>query len=168
MRYFFVALALLINTISAGAFQNAPKPRIAVIPFQNTDGKMENHILCYQYQEETWKALNALDPNSEHYQLVPADSIDALLAQMNIDPRNPQYLSDLWKSIKLMNVQFVVSGNFNIQSDKILVNAYVFNARTKLPNRQYQAIDIFKDKTKPMEAVPEVIEALKPALIPEK
>ncbi len=158
---FFVAIIATFAAVSVSAQQ-----RIAVIPFTNADGKMDNNVLCYQFQDNLQKELAKLDSEGKHYKLVPADSIENLLAQLNIDPRNPQYESDLWRAVKMLNVQSVVTGNFNIQSDKIVVNAFVYNARTKMPNRKYQAIDIFKDKSTPMAAIPDIIEGLKPLLIP--
>jgi TolB-like protein len=164
-NYFYLGICAVVAMFAMTALAQAQQ-RIAVIPFQNADGKMENNVLCYQYQDNLQKELAKLDPTGKYYHLVPADSIENLLAQMNIDPKNPQYASDLWKAVKMLNVQSVITGNFNIQSDKIVVNAYVYNSRTKMPNRQHQAIDIFKDKNAPMSAIAEIIDGLKPLLVP--
>lgn len=163
MKRLLILFAAFVSFASASLMA---QQRIAVIPFTNADGKMDNNVLCYQFQDNLQKELAKLDSEGKYYKLVPADSIENLLAQLNIDPRNPQYESDLWRAVKMLNVQSVVTGNFSIQSDKIVVNAFVYNARTKMPNRKHQAIDIFKDKTQPMTAIPDIIDGLKPLLIP--
>lgn len=139
--------------------------RIAVLPFQNMDGLMELNIWCYKLQDSVAKALLEKDPNSEHYQIVPADSIDLLLADLNLDPTNPQYKTDMWKVVKSLNVEKVVTGNFNLQAKRILINAYIYDVATKLPDPHNQARDIFKKKTDVMEAVPRIIRKLLPGLI---
>ena len=106
-------------------FANA-QIRVAVLPFENADGRMEFNIYSYQLQDSLTKALIARDVEAKNYQVVPIDSIEILLAELNIDPSNPQYLSDMWKVVDKLNCNKVITGNFNIQGDKFLLNAYIY------------------------------------------
>ena len=141
--------------------------RVAVLPFQNRDGDLKLNIWSYKLQDSVYNALKEQDPEENYYHLVPMDSVEAILYQLNTDPTNPQFPSDMWKAVDSLNVKLVVSGNFNFEDEKFLINAYVFMVRLKLPNPQHQARDIFKREEVIMEAVPEIIECLIPALIPE-
>lgn len=138
--------------------------RIAVLPFQNQEGKIDLNVWSFQLQDSLQKALLALDPEQAHYQLVPADSIENLLAELNLDPTNPQYPSDMWKAVASLNVEKVVSGNFYIRAGKLLINAYVYDVRTKLPDPKHQAKNIFKDLEEGMSAIEIIVVKLKPLL----
>ena len=87
--------------------------RVAVLPFQNMDGQIDYNILCYDLQEALTEALIEADDTGESYYIVPADSVEIILAELNLDPSNPQYKSDMWKAVELLNIKKVVVGNFN-------------------------------------------------------
>ncbi len=142
--------------------------RIACLPFQNMDGLIRLNILSYNLQDSVANSLRQQDPEEKFYRIVPKDSIEQLLAEFNLDPTSPQYPSDLWKAISKLNVQKVVMGNFNLQAERILINAYVYNARTKLAIPNFQARDMFKAEDKVLEAVPVIVKRLLPAIKPEK
>jgi len=139
--------------------------RIAVLPFENMDGKIDANVWCYDLQDSVYKALKAADPNGEHYEIVSPDEIEDVLAELNLDPSNPQYKSDVWKAIKLLKVKKVVMGNFNIQADKFLINCYIYDAKMKLPDPDNKIRDIFKTEAEILSAVAEIVEALLPGLI---
>jgi TolB-like protein len=146
-------------------FSAFAQTRIAVLPFQNQEGKIDLNVWSYQLQDSLQKALLALDTKQEYFQLVPADSIENLLAELNLDPTNPQYPSDMWKAVASLNVEKVVSGNFYIRAGKLLINAYIYDVRTKLPDSKYQAKNIFKDVEEGMSAIEIIVAKLKPLLI---
>lgn len=155
---FLFILFFNINTFS--------QVRIAVLPFQNMDGKIEKNIICYELQDSIFKKLKLIDPDSKYYYVVPADSVEDVLATLNLDPSNPQYTSDLWKAVKILNIKKVVSGNFNIQGEKILLNGYIFDARMKLADPKNQIRDIFKDEINVLEAVDLIVDSIIPAIKP--
>lgn len=142
-------------------------PRIAILPFQNMDGKMEYNIISYDLQDSLTKVFIQADPEEKYYRVVPSDSVELLLSDLNIDPTNPQYPSDLWKVIRLLNVKYVITGNFNMEAKRILINAYIYNVRTKLPLKDHQARDIFKPIENYFEAIPIISETLLKAFIKE-
>jgi hypothetical protein len=141
--------------------------RVAVLPFQNMDGRIEFNLQCYSLQQELFKALSEADPEGKNFHLIPADSVEQILADLNVDPTNPQYPSDLWKAVATLNVQKVITGNFNIQAKRFLINAYIYSVDTKLADPVHQARDIFKKKEALSEAIPMILKAIKPALIKE-
>lgn len=158
----FIVLVLSYSSVHLSAIAQT---RIAVLPFQNQEGKIDLNIWSYNLQDSLQKALLALDTQQEHYQLVPADSIEDLLAELNLDPTNPQYPSDMWKAVASLNVEKVVSGNFYIRAGKLLINAYVYDVRTKLPDTKHQAKNIFKDIEDGLSAIEIIVAKLKPLLI---
>ena len=139
--------------------------RVVVLPFQNMDGAISLNVWSYKLQDSVAKVILSLDPNGKYYQLVPSDSVDNLLTQFNLDPTNPQYPSDMWKAVKMLNVNKVISGNFNVKNQRYLINAYIYNVRTKLADPDNQAKDIFKKEENVMESVGIIVDAIKPALI---
>jgi len=151
-------LLLLALLISNDCFSQAK--RIAFLPFQNMDGNQVLNIYCYQLQDSLSKAFKEADPEEKYYIIVPSDSVDMLLAEMNLDPNNPQYATDMWKAAKLLYVDLVITGNFNMQAKRLLINAYVYDVNTKLPNPDYQARDLFKKEEQVLSAVPMILRQL--------
>ena len=73
-------VALLISTFAKS------QTRYAVLPFQNMEGKIDLNIWSYKLQDSLQKALMKLDPENKFMQIVPADSIEDALAEINLDP----------------------------------------------------------------------------------
>jgi hypothetical protein len=145
-----------------------PQMRIAVLPFQNMDGAIAMNVWSYKFQDSVAKLARELDPDGKYFVIIPSDSVDDILTQMNLDPTNPQYPSDMWKAVKTLNANKVISGNFNIKNQRFLICAYLYDVRTKMANPMHQAKDIFKKEENVMEACPMIIESIKPLLIPDK
>lgn len=158
-----IILSLIIIFLNVNLLSQT---RIAVLPFQNMDGKIEKNIICYELQDSIFKELKLLDVESKFYYVVPADSVEDVLATLNLDPSNPQYTSDLWKAVKILNIKKVISGNFNIQGNKILLNAYIYDAKMKLADPKNQIRDIFKDEDKFLESVDLIVKSILPAIKP--
>ncbi len=151
--FFFVCFYSLFSQI-----------RVAVLPFQNMDGDLSLNVLSYQLQDSVANLLREMDPEQKHYVIIPSDSIDFLVSQFNLDPTNPQYPTDMWKAVKMLNADAVVSGTFNRKAERVLINAYIYDVRTKLAYPDHQARDIFKPEDKVMEAVPIIVRKLLPGL----
>lgn len=154
-KYLFLFVIYLVTVSSAYAL-----PRIAVLPFTNMDGNAKYNVWCYNLQDSLAKALVEADQGGKLYSLVPMDSVEMVMAELNLDPGSPQYLSDLWLAVEKLNVEQVVTGNFKIQANRFLINAYIYNVATKLPNHEHQARDIFKKEEKVYEAVPIIVRNL--------
>lgn len=156
--------ALLITLFFFSISSLFSQTRVAVLPFQNMDGNIDYNLLCYDLQEGVSALLIEDDDNGEDYYIVPADSVEMVLSELNLDPSNPQYKSDLWKAVQLLNIKKVVLGNFNKQSDKFLINAYVYDVKMRMAYPTNQAKDIFKTEEQIAEAIPEIVSAIKPGL----
>jgi len=154
---------LLVSFFSIGLFSQT---RIAVFPFYNMDGNMKWNIWCYQLQDSLSNAMHVEDPQGQFYYIVPKDSVELLLAEMNVDPANPQYETDMWNVAKKLNVKKVVTGNFKYQAERFLINAYIWDVKTKLSNPKFKARDIFKREDNLYEAVTEIKDALVPGFKP--
>ncbi|MBM2816400.1 MAG: hypothetical protein HW421_3162 [Ignavibacteria bacterium] len=139
------------------------QPRIAILPFQNMEGKINLNIYSIGLQDSLYKVFKSLDPEEKLYRLIPIDSIEALLAEMNLDPINPQYMTDLWRAVKMLNAQKVISGGFNVKAGNIQINAYIYDVRTRMANPEFQARNVFKPMDAVYEVIPELVQALHPA-----
>lgn len=160
MKKYLIFVVFIVSLTSSFA-----QHRIAVLPFKNMDGNMDYNIWCYELQDSLEKKLIADDPESLNYVVVPADSIEMLLAELNLDPTNPQYETDMWQAVKDLNISRVVSGNFYIQSGRLIINAYVYDVEKKIPHPDYQAKNIFKSPDRVLSAVPIISKKLRMAII---
>lgn len=138
MKKILLIIAFLTASISVYS-----QTRIAFLPFQNSTGKMELNKWCYELQDSLQKYFGTLDPENQKIQIVPFDSIEIILADMNINPSNPQFASDMWKVVELLNADYVIMGNFIIQAERFLVNTYIYDISIKLPINSHQARDVF-------------------------
>jgi hypothetical protein len=136
--------------------------RVAILPFRNMDGNMQFNKYCYSLQEELLKAFSEKDKDAKKISIVPPDSIEAALAGLNLDPNNPQYQSDIWKVLEKLNINQAILANFNIQAERFLINAFVYDVKTKLPNLEFQAKDIFKSEKNVSECIPVIVKRLYP------
>lgn len=156
-----VSITFLLVALSSTFGQT----RIAVLPFQNHDGKDDFNIWCYDLQDSLTKALIAADPEGQSYYVVPIDSLEIALAEYNLDPANPQYFTDMWKAISKLNIKSVVSGSFIIEGGSILIKAALYDVKLKLPHPKYRATNIFKDIDKAFEAIDEIVKIVSPGLM---
>ena len=159
MKRFIILLTLILS-----ATMSYSQTRVAVLPFQNMDGNIDYNILCYDLQEALTTALIEADETGQEYYIVPADSVEIVLSVVNLDPSNPQYKSDLWKAVQLLNIKKVVLGTFNKQSDKFLMNTYIYDVKMRMAYPNNQAKDIFKTREQILEAIPEIVSAIQPGL----
>ena len=159
MKRFIILLTLILS-----ATMSYSQTRVAVLPFQNMDGNIDYNILCYDLQEALTTALIEADETGQEYYIVHADSVEIVLSELNLDPSNPQYKSDLWKAVQLLNIKKVVLGTFNKQSDKFLMNTYIYDVKMRMAYPNNQAKDIFKTREQILEAIPEIVSAIQPGL----
>lgn len=157
-----VAALFVFLTISFRAYS---QERIAVLPFRNMDGLISLTPLCTKLADTVAAELIKADPQKKFIYVVPSDSVNEVLASLNLDPQNPQYDSDMWKAVAQLKINRVVSGLFNVQGDKLLVNAYVYEVATKLPDPTNQAKNLFKPKDQIMEIIPKLMKKIIPAFI---
>ena len=150
MKRLFTILCILIIS-SIGLMSQTP--RVAFLPYKNNDGKAELNKWCYSLQDSLQKQFSEIDPEGKSMKIVPYDTIEVILAELNLDPSNPQFDSDMWKVVERLNVDFVISGNFVIQAQRFLINTYIYDVSMKLPINTHQARDIFVPLDKVMAAI---------------
>ncbi|MBX3045334.1 MAG: hypothetical protein KIT33_12345 [Candidatus Kapabacteria bacterium] len=158
-------LIAIILVSFAFVYTSSAQNRIAVLPFQNMDGKFDYNEWCFTLQDSLTNALIGADPEELSYRIVPADSVEAALADLNLDPANPQYFTDMWKAIGKLNVKKVVCGSFIIEGGSILIKAAVYDVKLKLPHPKYQATNIFRDLDKAFDAIDEILNVVRPGMM---
>jgi len=144
------------------------QPKVVVLPFQNMDGHMELNTICYEMQDSVFKAFNLKDPGNKYLELIPLTDVEEVLFEMNLDPSNPQYPSDMWKAVKKLGAKYVILGTFNVQANRILMNTYIYDVDFKLAYPDYQALDMFKPQEQILENVPFILESLFPFFVDMK
>ena len=150
-----------------GVYISSAQLRIAVLPFRNMDGNLALTQWCVKLSDSVATSLRLQDTSNKYYVVVPQDSVAEVLASLNINPVNPQYESDMWKAVAMLHIQRIITGNFNIQYGKMLINAYNYDVQTKLPHPIAQAKNLFKSQDKTLEVVPSIITKIIPGLIPQ-
>lgn len=158
LSLYIIAFFVTFLTVTA-------QERIAVLPFRNMDGLISLTPLCTKLADTVAAELVKADPQEKFIHVVPSDSVNEVLASLNLDPQNPQYDSDMWKAVAQLKINRVVSGLFNVQGDKLLVNAYIYEVATKLPDPTNQAKNLFKPKEQIMEVIPKIMKKILPAFV---
>jgi len=155
----------LLTLFCASVIASEAQPRVAVMPFRNMDGRMQFDPYSKTLADSLRTMLMHSEAGQGRFYMIPGDSITAVLATINTDPNNPQYDSDLWFAIEKLQADYVVWGNFNVQGEKFLINAYVYDFETKLADPANQAKNLYKAPEQALETVPVMTRKLLPALL---
>lgn len=165
MKKLFLSILIAFSSALVGNSELNAQTRIAFLPFENMDGNMQLNVWCYDLRDSLMNSIQALDPDNKHLDIVPTEEVEMTIAELNLDPTNPQYKSDVWKAMKMLKVKKVVTGNFIFDKGKFLINAYIIDVKMKLHDPANQARDIFKSEDKIFDAIPLIVDALKGGLI---
>lgn len=141
---------------------SSAQPRIAVLPFRNMDGDLRYNLWCYRFADSIAALLERADTSEQSYYIIPRDSLELVLGELNLDPTTPQYDSDIWKAAQLLQARYVVTGNFNLLPGKILLNAYLYDVRTKLARATAQ--NLYRPESQADELAALVVQQLLPRL----
>ncbi len=167
MKTVFALFVLFIFSSVLFAQQN-----IAVLPFSNLDGEFSHNQWCYELQDSVAKELKALDPEEKFYKIIPVESINEILDELNIDANNPLFDAEKWNVVKSASeydlvIDKVISGTFRIVAKRYLINSYIYHPASQLTDPDYQAKDIFKKEDNIFEAAPVIAKRLSKAFIKE-
>lgn len=154
-----VSLILLLGSGSACAQQ-----RVAVLPFRNMDRDIQYNAWSVQLADSVYKALRQHEGNGTDFVLIEPDSIEMAIADLNLDPTNPQYESDMWKAVRTLGATKAVQGNFQLRGDRVLINCYVYDMSSMLPDGTNQAKDLYKSITTFLETVRPIVKRIAPGL----
>lgn len=161
MRSIFASLFLCIVLTSTAALAQV---RVAVLPFKNKGGNLEYLEMSYGLADSLAVMLAELEMK-EGVELVPVEEVEFVLADLNLDPNNDQYESDMWKAVEILEVDKVVTGVFNVKYDKVFINAFIYDVETKLPDDQFKAENIYKRMESYLSAVKIIAKRLAKAFI---
>ncbi|MCX6140300.1 MAG: hypothetical protein NTX15_05640 [Candidatus Kapabacteria bacterium] len=159
-RLLFSSVLTLTCMIGVASAQQ----RVAVLPFRNMDNDIRYNPWSLLLADSLYKALQEINIQSKDFILVPSDSIELAIAELNLDPTNPQYESDMWKAIRTLNVTKAVQGNFQLRDGRVLINCYVYDMSSMLSDRNYQAKDLFKTPTTFIETIKPIVKRIYPGL----
>ncbi len=165
-RSFFILFrTMLFAVVLLLPFALAAQERVAVFPFRNMDGQLEYNVWCTRLSDSLASALQQEDPEHKDFVIVPSDSVAEVLAEMNLNPSNPQYETDKWKAAERLKIPRVITGNFNIQSGgKMSLNVYIYDVEMKLPDMEHQAKNLYRDIDKALETIPKMVKKILPAI----
>jgi TolB-like protein len=160
-KLFFTLIFVIGFSVFGSVIDASAQTKCAVLPFKNAYGDMKMNIWSYRLQDSLLQALSVLDPEGKNFTFIPIDEIEDELAQLNMDPSNPQYETDMWNAVVGLGAELVVMGDFNFKNERFLINAYVVDVKTKLRNQKRQARNIFKKEKDIMKSVPIIVKKLK-------
>ncbi|MEY3386465.1 MAG: hypothetical protein RIR53_1276 [Bacteroidota bacterium] len=158
IRHILLAVLLLVGSdLSA-------QVRVVVLPFRNMSHDIKYNAWNYQFADSLRSALVEADPEAREYVIVPSDSVELALADLNLDPNNPQYESDMWKAVRNLGARKAVQGNFQLRGERVLINCYVYDMESMMADATNQAKDIYKSPTTFLEAIRPIVKRIRPGL----
>lgn len=159
-----LTLVLVVIITGFAVITAEAQVRVAVLPFRNMDHDVQYNLWCIELADSLRNALIAADPSSTTYRIVPADSVEMAIAELNLDPNNPQYESDMWKAVRGLGVNKAVQGNFQLRGERVLINCYVYDMESMLADQTNQAKDLYKLPTTYLEAIRPIVKRISPGL----
>ncbi len=144
--------------------QATAQARLVILPFRNTDGLIDYNLWQYELADSLRVVLTEMDPEEQYYHIVDPDSVEMAIAEFNLDPTNAQYESDVWRAVELIRADKVIQGNFFLQGERVLMNAYIYTVEYKMANQQHRAKDIVRTPTTYLSAVKLIAKKLFPGL----
>lgn len=139
--------------------------RIAVLPFKNIDGHRDYDKWSFVLQEGLAEEIRKGDPEEYNYTLIPLDTIKAVLAKYELDPNNNEYESGMWQAVEELQVDKVVSGNFIYEDGRLLINAFIYEVKLRLPNPNFQARDLFVKPSDVQRVIPVIHKKLRQGIL---
>lgn len=152
-----VISAIVFITASSAAFA---QQRVAVLPFRNMDRDIQYNAWSVQLADSVYKALRQHESFGKDFVLIEPDSIEMSIAALNLDPTNPQYESDMWKAVRSLGATKAVQGNFQLRGDRVLINCYIYDMTSMLPDATNQAKDLYKSTTTFLETVRPIVKRI--------
>ncbi len=151
--YLWVAVVgwILLLTLSARAYAQQPS-RIAVLPLQNLHGLIDYNALCYEFADSLAKALRK--QSSRQFTVIHPDTVDLAVLQVNLNPDNPQFLSDRWIVAAKLGADKVVTGTLNVRYGKVFINIAVYDIRTK--RAEFQLRNLYRSQKQYLQLVNQV------------
>ena len=96
--------------------------------------------------------------------LITNDQVEKAISSLKEGETHPNYEATMWKAAEMLGTNKVVSGTFNMQNDRLLVNAYIYDSVLRLQDSQNRAVNLFKAPENVMEVIPIIVRKIKPGL----
>ncbi|NQW30680.1 MAG: hypothetical protein HQ472_09230 [Ignavibacteria bacterium] len=160
-RITFAIIGLLYGFFADVSFA---QQRVVVLPFRNMDGAIKYNIWCFELADSLRKGLLSVNPDQKEFVIVDPDSVDLAISELNLDPTNAQYQSDVWTAVENLHADKVVQGNFFLRGERVLLNAYVYSVEYKMSDPENLAKDLYKTPTTYLESVRIMVKKLYPGL----
>lgn len=161
---FLLRIMLVFSLVAASSVMGFAQVRIAVFPFTN-NGNSVNDEWRFKLQDSLAVAFAKSDLEGKNYQVVPKDSVEMAFAQLKLNPKSPEFSIEMWKAVEKLNVTRVISGYYNLELGKFLINAYIYHVDNQLPDPDFQAVDIFKKEEAVYDAIPIIVRQLRKAFV---
>ncbi len=130
--------------------------RIAVLPFQNLHGLVDYNELCYTLADSLAKALQ--QEQNQHFVVIHPDTVDLAVLEVNLNPDNPQFLSDRWIVAAKLGADKVITGTLNVRYGKVFVNVYVYDMKTK--KAEFQLRNLYRSQKQYLALVGRIVPKL--------
>jgi len=136
---------------------------IAVLPFRNMDGNINLDAYSSKLSDSLYKEIEKI-AGDLGIKLITNDQVEKAINSLKEGETHPNYEATMWKAAELLGTNKVVSGTFNMQNDRLLVNAYIYDSVLRLQDPQNRAVNLFKAPDSVMEVIPIIVRKLKPGL----
>lgn len=164
MKRLLLTTLILCGLMVVVPHEATAQTRLVILPFRNTDGLIDYNLWQYELADSLRTMLVEMDPNEQYYHIVDPDSVEMAIAEFNLDPTNAQYESDVWRAVELVQADKVIQGNFFLQGERVLINAYIYTVEYKMADQQHLAKDIVRSPTTYLSAVKLIAKKLFPGL----
>jgi len=96
---------------------------------------------------------------SQNFTVIHPDTVDLAVLEVNLNPDNPQFLSDRWIVAAKLGADKVITGTLNVRYGKVFVNVYVYDIETK------KAVLQLRNLYRSQEQYLELVERILPKLV---
>ena len=157
-------LLLVISIVFVSAFlQSFSQTIIAVLPFRNMDGNINLDMYSSKLSDSLYKEIEKIS-SELGIKLIANEQVESAINSLKEGEAHPNYEATMWKAAELLGTHKVVSGTFNMQNDRLLVNAYIYDSKLRMQDPQNKAINLFKAPSAVFEVIPIIVRKLKPGL----
>ncbi len=159
MKILLLGIFLLISTSITGFSQTS----VAVLPFRNMDGNINLDIYSTKLSDSIYVEIEKIAKDLG-IKLISNEEVEKSINSLKEGETHPNYEATMWKAAEILGSDKIVSGTFNMQNDRLLINAYIYDTTLRLQDPNNKAVNLFKPASTVFEVVPIIVRKLKPGL----
>ncbi len=156
-------ICLLVILLCISYINAFSQTTVAVLPFRNMDGNIKLDVYSSKLSDSLYKEIEKI-AGDLGIKLITNEQVEKTISSLKEGETHPNYEATMWKAAEMLGTNKVVSGTFNMQNDRLLVNAYIYDSVLRLQDSQNKAINLFKAPESVMEVIPIIVRKLKPGL----